>query len=241
MPLPFSFTRRVNFADIVMADDVNALQAAIEEGMVAGRLMQVLANPGAATLTTDGFAAAPTATGTASAADGNDGPFVRYTSAATSGSVAGLNAASTVARAAWQPQFVARIRTGASIAAVRYWIGLFVSAPTGSDNPTTNLAAFRYSTAADGTAFWRCCTNSGSDAILNVTTTTVAVTASTAYDLAIRLFSDRVEFWIDGSKVATHTSDLPGSGLNLLWYATVTTLEAVAKAIDLSRVQVVHR
>lgn len=241
MPLPFSFTRKTDFADLVMAADINELQAAVEEGLVAGRLMQVVANPGAATLTTDGFAAAPTATGTASAADGSDGPFVRYTSGAVSGNVAGLNSAATVARRDWQPGMAARIRTGASIAAVRYWVGLFVSAPTASDNPATNLAAFRYSTAADGTAFWRCCTNSGGDAILNVTATTVAVTASTAYDLALRLFSDRVEFWINGTKVATHTTDLPGSGLNLSWYVTVTTLEAVAKAIDISRVQVVYR
>lgn len=240
MPQPFSLARKTDFADVVMAADINTLQAAVEEMLVSGRLMQVLANPGAATLTTDGFAAAPAVSGTATNADGNDGPCVRYTSAATSGSVAGLNAAAAVARLAWQPTFLARLRTGATLTAVRYWAGLFVAAPTGSDTPATAYAAFRYSTAVDGTAFWRCCTNDGADSIPTVTVTNVAVTASTSYDLAVRCFADRVEFWINQVRVATHTADLPGLSSALLWYATVTTLAAAAKTVDISRVQVVY-
>jgi hypothetical protein len=240
MPLPFALTRKKDYTDLVMAADINDLQAAVEEMLVAGRLMEVLANPGAATLTTVGFAAAPTASGTASSADGASGPFVRYTSAATSGSVAGLNSAAAVCRRDWLVDIAARIAVGATITSVRYWVGLFSASPTGSATPAAHLAAFRYDTGADTTAFWRCCTDDGG-AAPTVTVTNVAVTASTAYDLRIRFKSGSVEFYVNGVEVAEHTTDLPAASTMLSWYTTVTTLTAAARTVDVSRVMVAHR
>jgi hypothetical protein len=239
MPLPFAFTRKTDYADLVMAADINELQVAAEEMAVAGRRMQVLANPGAATLTTVGFAAAPTATGTASNADDVDGPFVLYTSAATSGSVGGLNSAAAVCRRDWKADFAARIKLPATITSVRYWIGLFSGSPTGSATPAIHLAAFRYDTGADGSAFWRCCTDDAG-AAPTVTATSVAVTASTVYECRIRLKAASVEFWLNGAEVAEHTTDLPAGSTSLSWYATVTTLTAAARAIAISRVQIAH-
>lgn len=239
MPQPFSFKRRSNFTEIIAAEHINELQSAIEEMMVSGRLMQVLANANAATLTTTGFAAAPTVTGTATNATSAAGPFVRYTSGTTSGSIAGLNSASGVVRRDWSPVFLARITTGATLTAIRHWIGLFSANPGSSDNPVIHLAAFRYSSAVDSTLFWRTCTDDATG--IAVTTTTSPIATSTAYDLAIWMDATSVKFYVDNNLVATHTTKLPTASTLLSWYTIVTTLTSAARVIDIGRVQVVHR
>lgn len=207
--------------------------------LLSERQMQVLTNAGATTLTTLGFTAAPTASGTPTNVDDADGPLINYQSGAVSGNVGGLNSAATVCRRDWQPTFFARIKTPATITLNRFWIGLFSGAPTASATPAVHLAGFRYDTTADGTAFWRLATDDSGGAP-TLTTTTVAVAADTVYDMAIRLISSGVKFWINNTYLGQHTTDLPTSTTMLSWYVTVTTLTGAARNIKISRVALVH-
>lgn len=211
--------------------------------LLAERQMQVLANMGAATLTTSGFAAAPTVTGTPASADDADGPWQDYVSGGVSGNTGGLNSAAAVCRRDWDPVFVARIKTGSIITNLRYWVGLFSGSPVASGAPALHLAGFRYdappSSPLDATAFWRCATDDGG-AAPTVTTTTVAIATSTLYLMAIKLGGGSVEFFVNGTRVASHTTDLPGLTTSLSYYATVTTLSAATRNVKVSRLGLTH-
>lgn len=203
------------------------------------RLMQLLANAGVNTLTNLGFTAAPTATGAATNVDDASGPFVNYASGAVSGNVGGLNSAATVCRGDWLPRFVTRVKLPATITTARFWAGLFSAAPTASATPAGHLAGFRYDTVADGTAFWRCCTDDNG-AAPTVTVTTVAVTAGAVYMFRIVFGPTTVWFYINNVLVAAHTTDLPSMTTMLSWYATVTTLSAAARSMAVSRIGLSH-
>lgn len=208
--------------------------------LYAQREMQVLANPGAATLTTVGFAAAPTVTGTPTSSDDANGPMNLYTSGSVSGNVAGLNSAATVCRRDWSPEFVVRMETGAAITNVRLWFGLFSTVPTGSATGNTgHLAAFRYDTGVDGTAFWRTATDSGTNSP-TVTTTAQSIATGTAYRLRMKLQASQVLFYINDVLVATHTTTLPTATTMLSYYATVTTLTTAAATFKASRLALAH-
>ena len=81
----------------------------------------------------------------------------------------------------------------------KYWIGLFNSKTTptlSSDTaPTTNFAAFRFSTAATDTR-WKYVTRDG--ASTTVTDSGVTVTADTEYHLKVRISGSTVYFSING-------------------------------------------
>lgn len=142
------------------------------------------------------------------------------------------------------PIWIARILTGASVAANRIWIGFNADDINGmraSGVPTVSTAAFRYDTGVDGTAFWRCitCTSGG---VVTTTATTVAVAINTDYVMAIDMSeSGHVKFLIDGVQVADHSTNLPDSTDFLDWIIVCRTLEAVAKSIAASVVNMSHR
>lgn len=241
---PYLFTTNVDGVDIIYAADINELEAAITE--LSGnrvnfteREMEVLTNMGVNTLTTVGFTAAPTVTGTPTNVDDADGPLNNYQSGAVSGNVGGLNSAAAVCRRDWLPKLICRAKTPASIATARFLIGLYSGVPTASATPAVHLAGFRYDTVADGTAFWRCVTDDASGTP-TVTVTTVAVAINTAYVFRIVLSATDVKFYINGVLVATHTTHLPTATTALFWYTTVTTLAASAQNIKLSRLAVKH-
>lgn len=103
------------------------------------------------------------------------------------------------------------------IATVRHWHGLFDGSPFGSDNPTgLNLAGFRFSTAASDSN-WIACTKDGTT--LNTTDTGVAVAANTYYRFIIEMVSGAINFYINGTLVATHTTNLPTSTTPLNFYS----------------------
>jgi hypothetical protein len=160
---------------------------------------------------------------------------VRNATSATIGSVAGVEASSM----GWfardlKPIYVARQATYTSVADVRFWFGLASATPSGSADPSgVHLAAFRYDTATDGTAFWRCCTKDGTT--MTVTATSVAVATDTVYLFRIETDSSAVRFYIDGNLVATHTTNLPGSSTAIGPTAKVTALAAAAKSLRHSR------
>lgn len=179
-----------------------------------------------------------TTVGTAAAAMETEGPYLAFASAATLNSDAGFRSGDPVAQRGWSSIYRAKIRTGAAITVVRYWVGLFASTPMASATPAIHLAGFRYDTAADGTAFWRCVTDNGSGSP-TVTTTSAAVAVDTAYRFKIELGASDVKFYVDGTLVATHTTTLPTSTTSLSAYQQLRTLEAVAKTIKINRFTVI--
>lgn len=191
---------------------------------------QITKNPGATTVTTIGFAAAPTLTATTSSVDDASGPLLNHATSTTSGNASGVISAYTICRRDWIPTYETIIRTGAAITSIRLWIGLFSASPDASSDPAIHIAAFRYATDADGTAFWRTVTKDGTT--INAVESSVAIAADTVYRLRIRVnTAGEVLFFINGTLIATHTTQLPGATTLLGYGNRVTTLTNASRAI----------
>lgn len=202
-------------------------------------------NAGATSVVGDGMSTVPTTNGTASVHnDTSEGQFINYASQAIVDRDAGWTSATfTMIQRRHKPAFLVKFKTGpaaADVQNVRMWLGLFSANPMASSSPAIHLAAFRYATDVDGTAFWRCVTNNGVGPA-TVTATTVAVAADTAYELMIDM-SDaaNVKFFINGVLVATHTATLPSSTQDLGHNEQLRTLNAVAHNLRLSRAFMEH-
>lgn len=181
-----------------------------------------------------------TGTGTAANASASDGVFVRQTSVATTGQSASQASSGVVTRAEWQPEIVWRFKTYTSISNARFWVGLASTSPGSSATPAVHYGAFRYDTVADGTAFWRVCSDNASGTP-EVTVTSLAVATSTYYHIGVTMTGTAVKFYamIGGvwTLLATHTGTVPTASTTLLVYLQVTTLENVAKSIEASTVK----
>lgn len=201
-------------------------------------------NAGLTTLNNVGFTTAPTTTGTATVLGTATAQFINYNSAGAVGSQAGWIATAFLqTQLRFRPIYKAFMRTGPVITDVRYWFGLFSATPAAADDPAINGMGFRYSTAVDGTAFWRCWTNDGVGGG-TVTVTTVPFTADTTYILSIMISPDgtQIFFFINDVLVATHTTDLPGATVNLGHVERITTIGAGgAKDIRISKVALSQR
>jgi hypothetical protein len=202
------------------------------------REAQELANAGATTLATIGFAAASTKTGSILTSDDANGIFNKHTTTAVSGNSAGWLSAFTLTKTDWLPEFNAYVQLDtAAVTNSRYWVGLFSATPVASGVPNVHALAFRYDTGVDGTAFWRTVSIAGTGASANVTTTTVAVAINTAYKLRIVVNStSKVSFYINNVLVAVHTSTLPTSSTLLGYGCQITTLTTVKHNIRVSRI-----
>jgi hypothetical protein len=210
---------------------------------VLRRQMTVAAPGNGTTLVTDGTAAPTVATTnvTAAADDVAAGPGVSYTTTAASGVDTGVISAFGVVQSRWAPLFYARITTDASaITSTRLWAGLTSAelAALSADPTTQHVAAFRYDTGLDGTAFWRTVTTGGTAS--TVTTTTVAIAANTSYELLVEGNSagTAFRFFVNGVLAATHTTNLPTTTTGLGYLVRLRTLAASARALRLGRVLV---
>lgn len=131
------------------------------------------------------------------------------------------------------------VQTGNVITNVRYWVGLADSLLNATSSPTVPaVAAFRYDTGPDGTAFWRCVTSDGAGGV-TTTVTTTPIATSTPYRLMVQTTISEVTFWIDNVLVARHTATLPGN-LTLGYNISVTTLDAANKRLDFARLFLMH-
>jgi hypothetical protein len=113
---------------------------------------------------------------------------------------------------------------------VRYWVGITGGAGStmaGVDDASTDIAAFRYSTSA-GDTNWKCVTNDGGSPS---TITDSGVAASTSFTIFSIEHTPgvNVKFYINGTLVATHTTDLPRSTSAGRLKAFGETLENVNK------------
>ncbi|MDQ3076934.1 MAG: hypothetical protein M3Q63_02700 [bacterium] len=207
------------------------------------RQMQIVKNPGAATVTNMGFAAAPTLTATASNADDADGPWLNHATTATNGNASGVISAFTVVRRDWEVEYITTIKTDATnITSVRYWIGLFSALPDTLAAPNIHAVAFRYDTAADGTAFWRAVSIAGTGASATVTATTQSIAANTTYIMRIVCANSLTDckYYINNTLVATHTTTLP-TATQLMGYGNrVTTLSAAIRNLKWGRISIIH-
>lgn len=201
------------------------------------RRLGVQQNANATTLSTVGYATAPTANSPgAGAAVHNDssgnGQFVEYATGATLNANAGWIATTfDQTQRIYRSCYDAWIKTGANIANVRFWIGMFSATPMASATPTIHAAAFRYDTAADGTAFWRIVTIDGTTT--NAQATTTAITTNTAYRFRILWLTgtNTVRFFINGVDVGSSTTNLPATTQNLGHVEEVRALAAANKVI----------
>jgi hypothetical protein len=234
------------FADVTQTGTVDLEGVNRGDEVRLKRVMQWLKDPGAATLTVQGIPA-PTidGSGAGSPASGDDssGPWLTLITATATNSEGGLYFDYARCRGDWNPEFVQTVKLGTNVSAIRYWAGLFSAAPGAlSDLTTIHGAAFFYDATAHGTAFWRCVT--GNAAAETTTTTSVAVSAGNVDLLWIRFTGagTSVEFWIDGVKVATHTTTLPTATQSLGPAVRVTTLASPSgsKRLSIGRGALLH-
>lgn len=83
-----------------------------------------------------------------------------------------------------------------------------------SGSSATNGAHFRYDRLTDGN-FWACITKSAGAETKTVTA--IPTVINTFYDMAISVVGGKVIFWIDGVKVAEHTTNIPVAGVGFGW------------------------
>jgi hypothetical protein len=215
------------------------LMPSVDEVIGSGkrRMWGIQQNANLNTLSQIGYGIAPTVnTPGAAAAVHNDasgnGQFIQYATGATLNADAGwISTTFDQTQRIYRFIYDAFIKTGADITNVRYWIGLFSATPMASATPAIHSTAFRYDTAADGTAFWRIVTIGGGTA--NVQATSTAIAADTVYRLRIVWLTGTatVRFYINGVDVGASTTNLPTTTQNMGHVEQVRALAAANKVI----------
>jgi len=173
---------------------------------------------------------------------GAAGMFAIQTSNATTNARAEFMSTATLFQARWgQGEWSTRflLAPTGDVTDLQMFVGLVqedISNP--SATPSANYALFRYDTANDGTAFWRCASDSGTGTP-QVTVTTVAITANTLYMLRIRWNAAATSygFYINDTLVATHATTVPSSSALMRWCALQKALANEAKSMGIQWVQ----
>ncbi len=200
----------------------------------------VNANPGASTASTVGMPAA-LLNATAADADDADGPWVQHTTGAVSGNATSVRSdpLDSVFRRDWQPDVEFMVKVPPTITSIRVWVGLFSAVPNASDDPTVHGAGFRFSTGASD-ANWQTWSNdnSGGGTINN---SGVAVTANGVYRLRVRCLASTIQYYINGSLVATHSTNLPTATVMMGYNVSAATLTNAGRAIKWGRISILHR
>ena len=205
--------------------DYNCLQ-----GFLANRSLQLCYMASTSTFAAIGDSLTGNGTGTASTGDANQPPMVNYASGAVAGNAAGFYG-TTMTIARQQPKTFAIIRL-VDTTAIRIWISVHdggSTTGTNSDDPASrSLMGFRFSTDA-GDTNWRCCTKDGTT--LNNQDSGVAPSTSGVTVLEMENTGSSVKFYINGTLVATSSSNLPSSTLALRYQIYAETRTTAAKNI----------
>lgn len=175
--------------------------------------------------------------GTAAFVDAT-GSYIAYTSGTALGAVGGLSAAATNEfQTRLLPDLQIVMKTGgvaADIADLRIWIGAHNDGAIGTDTPGTSGIdglVFRYSTPA-GDTNWMAGSFDG--ASQTFTDTGIAVAVDTRYVMRIKVVStSSVEYYINGTLVATLTTTLPASttSIDFGYCHTVNAVAGTARTI----------
>ena len=198
-------------------------------------------NAGALSVTAIFNSSTATTAGTASLLQVTDGEYIRYATAATVNNFAGWNTTGTLrlTQLQWQPILTVVMRTDTSITNARYWAGWFSADPTITESPLNSMG-FCYSTAVDGTIFWRTYTSNAT--LTTRTVTTLSVAPSTRYVLQVDATNQAsIKFYINNVLVNTHTTTIPVNTTPLDYYCRVTTLTATITAISISKIHYEHQ
>lgn len=188
-----------------------------------------------------------TTSGTASLVEDSTGTYLNYVNAGALNSTCGWDKSTTLQNpaATSKPMFTWVMKTGASaddITSCRIAFaildGMTVATFATTDVPAANYIGFRYTPDVDGSAFWRATTNDGG-ASPTVTVTSVSIATDTRYVLqAYMPDSSTVKYYINGTLVATHTTDIPSFGASrLMWAGLSNDNSAVARNIRIAAFQ----
>lgn len=180
-----------------------------------------------------------TATGTASNTTTTSSTFgeITYTqAAATTDTDAGWEAGTTTSNWSENPTISIKAKlTSQAAGSIRCFIGACSGSPMGGDQTAVgglHFAMFRYSTSA-GDANWKCITSGN----VAVTTTDSGVVADANWHwFTIVKSSSDVKFYIDGTLVATHTTNIPGADI-VRASAVQRTLANATKSIAIAYVK----
>jgi len=221
---------------------ISASAGGSSDTLVRKREMQYLKNASAATGTAVGLPAAPTLSGSQLTADDTYGPFLKHSTNTTNNNFGGVTSAFTVVRGDWEPELHARVQmdTAANTTGV-WWVGFFSAAPDSNGRPNYHMAAFRYHTLWDNTAFWRCVTIAGTGSTNQTTVTTVATAINTPYNFSIYPTSTAVRFFANGVLVATHSTVVPTATTLLGYVVRVANIGTTKHNIRWSRIAVYHK
>lgn len=175
--------------------------------------------------------------GTQSTTDAVEGPWHGFTTGATSGNSAGIDS-DDATWIDWDPTLLMHMGDCAGTTTRRIWCGLFSGTPSASDDPAVHGCGFRYSSGASDTN-WRTWSNDGSGGG-TINDSGVAFAATTPYKMELRCTSGQIEFFIDDDLVATHLTNLPGSGVALAMYFRITTLTNATRAMSIGKYELWH-
>jgi hypothetical protein len=197
-------------------------------------------NSAAAAFQAMGIAAVTTA-GTLSNSNQTDSTYVDCLSGGSSGNNAGLVSASfDLVRRSHQPVWMAQIRTGSNLAALRIWAGLFSAAPTNVDSLAGgDAAAFRYSTVASDTG-WVGVVRDGTTQAVTGKIADIATSSACLLSIRIDDTNGQVIFSVNGGQEVAASANIPLAVTDLGFAIYVFTTEAVAKSIKISRVYCEH-
>lgn len=218
----------------------NSFQLLANTNCYRTRWWQSQQNAAATTISTDGFATAPTATGTASVINNtNLGEYINYSSAASTNSDAGWKWTAETTRPRWSPSLIVKMRTPATITSIRSWVGLFSGDPMAQTSPSAGAISamgFRFSTSIPDTN-WQCVTSDGTTT--TVVDSGVAYSASTTYLLTVDTSDNNttVKFAINGVTVHSTSTTIPANTTALMPYVQSRTLTAAARDIMISTVR----
>lgn len=186
----------------------------------------------------------PGSSGTMTAFLDSTGQYVNCATAAVVDSVANHR---TTGLFQWQqrPDATFVIKTGTDLTNARYWIGIggggtAIGSGTSDDPNAYAVVAFTYSTAVDGSTFWRIYSNDGTTGGTR-TATSVAIAADTRY--VFRIAADTatsVRMFINGTLVGTITTELPPGATTMGLYSQITTLDGNAKSIRNGKTTVIR-
>jgi hypothetical protein len=183
-----------------------------------------------------------TQTGTNSLVTDSTGRYLKNVSSTALNTTAGLDFISGDAEteAQFGPDITFVMKTGPAstdVTNVRIWVGIFSVDPSGSADPAGHRLAFRFDTGA-GDTVWQAVSKDGTTQ--GISSTGTSVTADTRYVMRIDgSNAASVDYYINGSLVATRTTNLPGASTALAVAQTITNLSAgTARAILWARYQI---
>lgn len=167
--------------------------------------------------------AQPTLNSVGALSDGTDSSnnMTRFQTATPLGSGGGDRQANGLLRLDHDPVFETRIKTGSSVADVRYWVLISLLDASNSDTGPNNSVGLNYSAPAGDTTWWAFARDGSSQSRTN---TGVAMTADTVYTLMIRMTGNgtSLEVTVNGT-VTTHTTNLPAASTQSGWLVRIYT------------------